>query len=118
MVGDVCLSWGTRDPEVPETLRAAWLDFLRWGRSDEDICWCARDNGGEIEVFPCDAGLLYECMVSLGTFGLALMSTAFLEEDAERIRAAAAARKMANMAERAELLSLRPFTKRRSIRHF
>ncbi|MBQ6923683.1 MAG: hypothetical protein IJQ73_03495 [Kiritimatiellae bacterium] len=107
-VGDICLSWGTRDPEVPETLSKAWLDFLNWGRDDEDVCWFARDNGGEIEVFPCDAGLLYECMVSLGTFGLALKPTAFPKEAAERIRAAASARKTANMAERAELLTLSP----------
>ena len=107
-VGDVLLSWGTRDPEVPETLRDAWLDFFNRRLDDEAVCWFARDNGGEIEVFPCDACLLYECMVSLGTFGLALQPTAFPEEDAERIRAAAAERKKANIVERAELLSLSP----------
>ena len=108
LVGDICLSWGTRYPEAPETLSDAWIDFLKWGRSDEDVCWFARDNGGKIEVFQCDAGLLYECMVSLGTFGLALKPTAFPKEAAERIRAAASARKAANMAERAELLTLSP----------
>ena len=107
-VGDVLLSWGARDPEVPETLRDAWLDFLNRRLDDEAVCWFARDTGGEIEVFPCDACLLYECMVSLGTFGLALQPTAFPEEDAERIRAAAAARKKANIVERAERLSLSP----------
>lgn len=92
-VGDIFLSWATSEPEVPETLRDAWLDFLIWGRGDEDVCWVARDQDGRIEVFPCDAGLLYECMVSLGTFGLALRPTAFSDEDVERIRAAAEAQK-------------------------
>lgn len=106
--GDIFLSWGTRGPEVPETLRDAWLDFLNWRRNDEDDCWLVRDNGGEFEVFRCDACLLYECMVSLGTFGLALKPTAFPEEDADRIRAAVAALKEADMAELAERLTLPP----------
>ncbi len=89
-VGDICLSWATDSPKVPKTLRDAWLEFLSWGRSDEDVCWFARDNGGSVEVFPCDAGLLYECMVSLGTFGLALTPTPFDQERYEKIEVAAA----------------------------
>ena len=100
--GDICLSWATRDPEVPETLRDAWLGFLKWGRGDEDVCWFARDNGGGIEVFACEAGMLYECMASLGTFGLALRPTAFSHEDVERIRAAAEARRKSDPEEQAE----------------
>lgn len=89
--GDVCLSWGTDGPKPPETLRDAWLDFLNWGRSDEDECWFARDRDGRIEVFSCGGGELYECMVALGTFCLELAPTAFPKEEAERIRAAARA---------------------------
>jgi hypothetical protein len=107
-VGDICLSWNTRYPEVPETLREAWLDFLNWGRGDEDVCWFARENGGEIEVFSCGAGILYECMVALGTFGLALTPTEFDNERFEKIEAAAKARKNAAAAEREELLTLSP----------
>ncbi|MBR4612063.1 MAG: hypothetical protein IKO40_05035, partial [Kiritimatiellae bacterium] len=107
-VGDIVLSWATRYPEVPETLREAWLDFLNWGRSEEDVCWLARDNAGEIEVFPCDACMFYECMVALGTFGLALRPTAFPDEEVERIAAAAEARKKADMERRADLLTLSP----------
>lgn len=107
-VGDIILSWATRYPEVPETLREAWLDFLNWGRSDEDVCWLARDQGGRIEVFPCDSCMFYECMVALGTFGLALRPTAFPDEEVERITAAAEVRKQADMEERAELLTLSP----------
>ena len=89
--GDFCLSWATPKPEVPKTLRDAWLDFLNWGRGDEDVCWFAREKDGEIQVFPCDAVFLYECMVSLGTFGLALKPMAMDEERFEKIRCAAQA---------------------------
>jgi hypothetical protein len=99
MVGDVCLSWGTRYPEAPETLRDAWLDFLNRRFDDEAVCWFARDKGGKVEVFSCGAAELYECEVALASFGLELLPTAFPEKDAERIRAAAAARKRAIMAE-------------------
>ena len=107
-VGDILLSCDTRYPEVPETLRDAWLGFLNWGRGDEDDCWFARESGGEVEVFSCGAGILYECMVSLGTFGLALTPTEFDKGRFEKIEAAAKARKKAAVAERTELLTLSP----------
>ena len=88
-VGDICLSWGTTSPEPPKTLRDAWLEFLNWGRGDEDVCWFARENGGSVEVFSCDAVGLYECMAAIGTFGLALKPMAFGEERFEKIRSAA-----------------------------
>lgn len=87
--GDICLSWATRDPEVPETLRDAWLEFLTKKSGDEDVCWFARENGSKIEVFPCDVSGLYECMAALGTFGLALKPMAFAEDRFEKIRCAA-----------------------------
>ena len=89
--GDFCLSWATPKPEVPKTLRDAWLDFLNWGRSDEDVCWFAREKDGEIEVFPCDVVCLYECMAAIGSFGLALKPMAVDEERFEKIRCAALA---------------------------
>ena len=96
--GDIVLSCATPYPEVPDTLRDAWLNFLNWGRSDEDVCWFARDNGGNVEILSCGAAELYECEVALGTFGLALRPTAFQDEDVERIAAAAESWKKADMA--------------------
>lgn len=107
-VGDICLSWGTLDPEPPETLREAWLAFLVYEANDEDEFWFARDRDGKTEVFSCGMVELFECMVALGTFGLELRPVPFKKEDAERILAAAAARKAANMAERGELRTLSP----------
>ena len=98
--GDICLSWGTPNPEVPETLRDAWLAYLCKECGDEADCWFARDRDGRVEVFSCGMGELYECMVSLGTFGLALRPTAFPDEAVERITEAASARKKANDEER------------------
>ncbi len=90
--GDICLSWATQWPEVPETLRDAWLGFLNWGRGDEDVCWFARDVNGIVEVFSCDAVCLYECMASPRTFGLALAPKAFGREAVDRIEKAVAVR--------------------------
>ena len=106
--GDICLSWGTRYPEAPETLRDAWLGFLKRDCGDEAVCWFARENGGRVDVFQCGAAELYECEVALGTFGLALTPTAFDKERFKRIDAAAKARKKAKVAERCEQLTLSP----------
>lgn len=106
--GDICLSWGTFNPEAPETLREAWLAFLGHDAGDEEPFWFARDRDGKTEVFSCGMGELFECAAALGTFGLELRPAAFRKEDAERIRAAAAARKAANQAGRSELLTLSP----------
>ena len=107
-VGDICLSWGTRDPEVPETLREAFLAYLCNNAGDDDSCWFARDRDGKIEVFSCCMGELHECMAAFGTFCLELRPVPFSKNDAERIKAAAAALANANMVERAELLTLSP----------
>jgi len=90
-VGDVCLSWGTASPEPPKTLRDAFLEYLCNNAGDDDTCWFARDRGGKVEVFSCSMGELYECMVSLGTFGLELRPTVFTDEKAMRIVEAATA---------------------------
>ena len=99
-IGDICLSWGTRDPEVPETLRDAFLSYLSNNAGDDDACWFARDRDGKIEVFSCCMGELYECMVALGTFGLELRPVQFSKDDAERIKAAVVARIKANEVDR------------------
>ena len=91
MVGDICLSWGTRDPEVPETLRDAFLAYLCNNAGDDDTCWFARDRDGKIEVFSCSMGELHECMAAFGTFCLELRPTAFPKEKVGRIMEATAA---------------------------
>lgn len=107
-VGDICLSWGTPDPEPPATLREAWLAFLANEAGDDEAVWFARNRDGRTEVYSCSMGGLFECMVSLGTFGLTLRPVAFPPEEAERIRTAAAAQKEANRAARGERTTLSP----------
>ena len=83
--GDICLSWGTRLPEPPKTLRDAFLAYLCNDADDGDLCWFAHNRDGKIEVFSCLMGELYECMASPGTFGLELRPVAFADEEVERI---------------------------------
>lgn len=89
--GDICLSWSTRSPEVPQNLCDAWLDFLSRGRNDEYLCWFAREDSGNIDILSCHAPELSECEASLGTFGLTLVPKAFDEDRFGKIRDSALA---------------------------
>jgi hypothetical protein len=89
--GDIFLAWEASFPDPGDTLLDGWLSFLRWKRDPGGLCWFARDRGGTIQLFSCEAEMLFECHASPATFCLELVPRVFAPEAFRRIREAIAA---------------------------
>ena len=88
--GDIFLSWDSDTPAPTDILLDNWLSFLQWKRDPGGCCWFARDCDGTIQIFSCEAEVLFECEVALGTFCLRLVPAVFAPVEIQRILVAVA----------------------------